>query len=61
MSTTTEKKQILDSRWRNYLTSNQRDAWSIYAKSRPKLDKNFQNQTVTGKQMYVLCNLPNVE
>lgn len=61
MLTKTEKRKLLEIRWRNTLSTKQREAWALYAASGPKLDDEFKNQTVTGKQMYVLCNLPNVQ
>lgn len=57
MSKETERRKMLAKRFINTLKPEQRAAWAVFALFCPMCSNEKVQADVTGKEMYILCNL----
>lgn len=53
-----EYRKILEKRWTHTLTEPQRNAWNTYAFCCPGVNSVSLDNARSGKEMFILCNLP---
>lgn len=61
MSTINEQRRMLAKRFTHTLRPEQRAAWAVFALFCPECGNETVQKDVTGKEMYILCNLKNTE
>lgn len=61
MSTINEQRQMLAKRFTHTLSQEQRAAWAVFSLFCPEHGNKKVQKDITGKEMYILCNLKNME
>ncbi len=51
-------RKLLCQRWTRTLTESQRNAWNVYAFFCPGVNSVSLDNSHSGKEMFILCNLP---